>query len=540
MRKWVGTAFCVCVILSAAHAGGTWRITKDHWSDADEAGFSRFVAAIGASNCSSSESCLRDPANPFRKTDQKFVDIGADCAKWPYLLRAYYAWKNGLPFSFQDGFASTGDEKHNTVGNRPTSRRDFIDRGEGINGPAAVIEVMETVNTATYRSDVTKSEGVLSDFYAPAIKPGSIRPGTVIYDTNAHTGIVYKVDSDGRIYYMDAHPDFTVTRSVYGPQFGQSPLRLGGGLKNWRPQVLKGAHRDDEGHLIGGHIVVAKNADIADFSLVQYLGTEPNPSESVKKAKFLYDGEEMGLYTYVRTAMSDGKTIYNPLHELRVSLKNLCRDVKDRANTVNLAISEHIQDKPHPRSLPENIFDAWGDWENYATPARDARLRIGFAELYKHMAEMIDLWVHRDPRLAYEGTDLKSDLLAVYDKQVAACDVTYLNSAKQPVPLNLGDVAQRAYAISYDPYDCIELRWGAAGGERGTCTQSEKKIRWYEAQARFRQMEGRDFYTGYDLESLEAKNAKKPLPLPPPTDVRTLIENMPYQVPLEAMKPVGR
>jgi hypothetical protein len=30
---------------------------------------------------------------------------------------------------------------------------------------------------------------------------------------------------------MDAHPDFTISRSVYGAQFGQSPAALGGGLK---------------------------------------------------------------------------------------------------------------------------------------------------------------------------------------------------------------------------------------------------------------------------------------------------------------------
>ncbi|GAA0572358.1 hypothetical protein [Rhizomicrobium electricum] len=527
------------MILSAAHAGGTWRITKDHWSAADEAGFSRFVAAIGASNCSSSESCLRDPANPFRATDQKFLDIDTDCAKWPYLLRAYYAWKNGLPFSFVDGYAGSGDDKHNTTGNRPTSRRAFIDRGEGINGPAAVREVIETVNSATYRSDVTQTTGVLPDFYAPAIQPGTIRPGTVIYDTNAHVGIVYKVDEDGRIYYMDAHPDFTITRSVYGAQFGQSPLKLGGGLKNWRPQVLKGAKDDGEGYLIGGRIVLTGNDEIEDFSLVQYVGTEPNPSQSPKKARFVYDDEEMGLYTYVRTAMSGGKTEFNPLHELRVSMRNLCRDLKDRANTVNLAISEHIQDKPHPSSLPENLFDAWGDWENYATPARDARLREGFAQFYSHMARIIDLWVKRDPRIAYEGTDLRADLLAAYDTQSQACDLTYLSTDKRPVPLHLGDIEARVYAMSYDPYDCIELRWGAQGAERDGCTNGEKKMRWYAAQQRFRQMQSRDFFAGYELEDLERK-AAKPMPPPPPVDVRALIANMSYQVPLEPMRPVGR
>jgi hypothetical protein len=89
-----------------AHAA-SWRIVKDHWSEADEKGFGDFVQSLGETNCSSSESCLRNAANPYRKSDQAFLDIDVDCAKLPYMLRAYYAWKNGLPFSYVDGLSAT-------------------------------------------------------------------------------------------------------------------------------------------------------------------------------------------------------------------------------------------------------------------------------------------------------------------------------------------------------------------------------------------------------------------------------------------------
>ena len=116
-------ALLLCVCASAAQAG-SWRILKDHWSKEDEAGFGRFVTAIGESDCSSSESCLRDPANPYRKTDQHFVDIDVDCAKWPYLLRAYYAWKNSLPFSYVDSVSGEGgDLRFSKTANRPTGRK---------------------------------------------------------------------------------------------------------------------------------------------------------------------------------------------------------------------------------------------------------------------------------------------------------------------------------------------------------------------------------------------------------------------------------
>ena len=55
--------------------------------------------------------CLRNAANPYRKSDQAFLDIDVDCAKLPYMLRAYYAWKNWLPFSFVDGLSGEGGAK---------------------------------------------------------------------------------------------------------------------------------------------------------------------------------------------------------------------------------------------------------------------------------------------------------------------------------------------------------------------------------------------------------------------------------------------
>ncbi|MGD0144227.1 MAG: hypothetical protein ABSC92_13800, partial [Rhizomicrobium sp.] len=273
-------AFSAVLILIAAVAlagpvsarGATWRIVKDHWSDADEKGFGDFVQALGETNCSSSESCLRNPANPYRKTDAAFLDIDVDCAKLPYMLRAYYAWKNGLPFSFVDGLSGEGgDLRYTKTANRATSRHDMIDRGGGIDAPEAIRGLLGTVYSGTYRTDAAEKRGVLSDFYAPALQPGSIHPGTIVYDVNGHVGIVYKIDDDGRVYYMDAHPDFTISRSVYGAQFGQSPMRLGGGFKNWRPFKLVGAHRDSAGHLIGGHMAYAENDQIADYSLIQYV-----------------------------------------------------------------------------------------------------------------------------------------------------------------------------------------------------------------------------------------------------------------------------
>ncbi|MBS0471391.1 MAG: hypothetical protein JSR60_09985 [Proteobacteria bacterium] len=526
----------------AAQAGG-WRIVKDHWSAEDEAGFGRFVTALGESNCGSSQSCLRDKSNPWRGSDERFKDVDVDCAKFPYLLRAYYAWKNGLPFGYVDAISgSSGDLRFTKTANKPVSRREMIDRGNGIDGPSALRAMLDSVFSGTYRTDAAQKRGILSDFYSPDLKPGSIHPGSLVYDINGHVGIVWKVDDDGRIYYMDSHPDFTVTRSVYGAQFGQSPARLGGGLKNWRPFKLVGYRRDGQGHLIGGHLVYAQNDQIADYSLVQYVGTEPNPSGDVKKAHYVYNGQELGFYEYIRVAVSGGRMDFNPIYELKATMTTLCNDLKDRAQYVDNDINDGIAHKPHPGRLPDNIYGSDNlEWETYSTPSRDARIKAAFAQFYRDMQEMIDLWVHRDSRIVYDGLFLQKDLAAAYASASQACTITYLNSAKRPVSMTFDDIVHRLFAFSFDPYHCIELRWGASGAERETCPDARDKRRWYEAEQRLRNQSDRtyDAQMGFSIAELNDHVRWSGIDTPPPIDIKSLIDTMPDRIPFVQPGPGG-
>ncbi len=528
---------------SAALGHSTWRILKDHWSDADEQGFGTFVAALGETNCSSAESCLRNAANPYRDTDQDFKDIDSDCAKWPYLLRAYYAWKNNLPFSYVDGISGAGNTRFTLTSNRVSGRHDVVDRGDGIYAPRAIREMMAIVFSGTYRTDASEKRGILSDFYSPKIQPGTIHAGTLIYDVNGHVGIVYKVDEDGRIYYMDAHPDFTITRSVYGAQFGQSPVQLGGGLKNWRPFRLVKAHRNAAGDYLGGHMAYATNDQIPDFSLAQYVGTEPNPMSDVRKARFIYNGAALGFYEYVRVAVSGGRMSFNPVYELRATMRTLCNDLHDRAQYVDNAISENIHTRPHPDRLPDNIYQASNqDWETYSTPSRDARIKAAWAQFYKDLKEMIDLWVKRDTRIVYDGLFLRNDLTQAYQQESDACTLTYLSSAKRPVPLTFDDLMHRLFAMSFDPYNCIELRWGAQGLERDSCPDSSSKTRWYDAERRLRNQPDRtyDVAMAFSLSDLNRHVKGSGIDAPPAVDVKSLIDQMPDQVPFTPMTAVGR
>jgi len=489
----------------AASPNYSWRIVKDHWDASDEAGFGRFVTALGDSGCSSSQSCLRDPANPWRGSDTRFLDIDVDCAKLPYLLRAYYAWKNGLPFSYADGVTGS---RFGHRSNRVVSRAGMIDHGGGIDAPAAIRAMLDNVYSGTFRVDAAGDGETPADFYSPALQPGGIRPGTVIYDTNAHVGIVYRVDDAGRIYYMDAHPDFTISRSVYGPQFGQSPAVLGGGLKNWRPQQLQDAHWQG-GVLVGGHYALARNRQIRDFSLVQYLGTEGS-----EPPRWRYRGAALGYYEYARVAVSGGRSDFNPVYELQATMGTLCNDLNDRAQAVNQAVANGISAKLHPSEIPSNIYSSEdSEWEAYATPARDARLRAAFVAFRQALSKMIDQWLNRDPRVAYDGLDLKTDLLAAYDRESRACTITILTSDKKPLPISFDDISRRLFAMSFDPYHCVELRWG---GDGSGCPDQAGKRRWYKSEEQARHVIDPDAGT---------------MAGPADADIRGLITSMPARMP---------
>jgi hypothetical protein len=364
----------------------------------------------------------------------------------------------------------------------------------------------------------------------------------MLYDATGHVAVVYKVDADGRIYYMDAHPDFTITHGVYGAHFGQEPMRLGGGFKNWRPLQLIGAHRDARGHLLGGHMVLAPNSQIPDYSLAQYVGTGATPADDPKKATFRYKGIKLGSYEYVRAAMSGGRMTYNPIYELKATMQNLCGDFHDRAQQVDLAIHDGIVNKPHPDRLPNNIYGSDNqEWEAYATASRDSRLRATLAQFDNDMAQMIQMWIARDPRIVYDGTFLKQDLDAAYKEESNACTITYLSSGKKPISMTLDDMIHRISRMSFDPYNCVELRWGADGDELAACGDGSEKRKWYEAEQPLRNeiAPTPSERTGVALAELrdEAKTAAPDSATL--VDVKLLIANMGDQVPFLGMAAVG-
>ena len=547
MRSSFKTAILALVLagLSTPALSFDWKITKDRWSPEDEAGFSAFIQALGEDSCQSVDDCLASDANPFRDTDPPHFRLRPDCADMPYVLRAYYAAKNGLPFSYINGVSPIGssDWRFGPNGNRVVARRDIIDRGGRLNAHAILQEIRNVVSTATFRVDPAFNKAPYHDFYSPKIQPGSIRPSTAIYDINGHAMMVYRVDPDGRIHYMDSHPDLTLTRSVYGPQIPRDKPVLGAGFKAWRPLQLVGARKGADGSLIGGRIVFATNEQIEDFSLEQYVGTDPDPSGNWEAGRFTYNGIDLTYWEYVRAAMSGGKLELNPIYELRASMRQLCSDLQDRAQAVDVATGQGIDRKAQPSRLPDNIYGTANmEWELYSTPSRDARLKTAFVGFRASMERVLEQYRTRDPRIAYDGLNLKADLLKAYDEEAARCRVTYINSNDQPVTLTFDTIVERLFKLSFDPYHCVERRWGATSEEElASCPDNSTKRAWYEAQQGLRNQLERTYDARMDftLRELESGKPGTGAPTAPEIAVRPLIEGMGPRVPFQGMKPQG-
>jgi hypothetical protein len=504
-----------------ARADPMVRVRSDRWTEADERGYGEFITALGESGCRTVDRCLHSAANPFRASDPPGHEFRSDCADLPYFLRFYYAWKRGLPFSFVSAVSPRGrsrDIRYSPRGNRVESRRDVL---SGDNALAVLAAIRDDISSATYRIHPDAGD---DDLYSPALAPGAIRPGTVIYDPNGHLAVVWRIEDDGRIRYIDAHPDNSLTRGYYDLRFVRASPGMGAGFKNWRPVRLAGARTAPGGVLAGGHVVGVPNAQIADFALTQYYGTGPRPLDdgSWKTGAFVLNGQRMDYYDYVRARLGGGSLHFDPVREVSEMVASNCTDLGYRTEAVELSLAAALQDRPEPARLPPNIYGTDGDWEIWSTPSRDARLKTAFKELRDTVERFMTLWRARDPRLGYSGGDLAGDMLRAYDRAAAGCSIGYRRSDGVLVRFGYEEARRRLFAFSFDPYHCVERRWGAAGAELAGCRDGAVKRRWYDAEQGLRNQLDRTYEARMDfsLAQLEAGGPGTGPQAPPDTDAR--------------------
>ncbi len=212
--------------------------------------------------------------------------------------------------------------------NYVTGRFDVINRRSAPNAVDLLNSTLvDMTYSASYRMIGKEDTGLFTDFYPVKLSREAIRPGTVIYDPNGHVAIIYKVSEDGRIFYIDSHPDNSLTSGMYTPKFVRSYPEQGAGFKNFRPLALVGA-QSNGGEYVGGKIVGARNNQLPFYSTEQFYGNRPDPSGDWQKGQFVYRGSAFGYYEYLRIMMASGDLKIDPLHDMRDNLTDICSSLK--------------------------------------------------------------------------------------------------------------------------------------------------------------------------------------------------------------------
>ncbi len=368
-----------------------------------------------------------------------------------------------------------------------------------------VTEIKNKVSTASYRSRADKFDQGENyrDFYPVKINRQAIIPGTVLYDPSGHVAVVYEVTKDGRILLIDAHPDQSLTHIVYGKKFSRSSIKISGGFMNWRPVSYQ-----------GNEFIPFANDTLKDYSLVQFTGTRESDPDRInyKKAEFFFNGDKLDYYDYMRSQMFLGRVSYNPLNELSERVDELCEDLRARNMSIENAVAHQIHLKKHPKKLPKNIYGTSGEWEDYSTPSRDARFKALFLETQGMVKKYLKMEQNGDLKISYDGDNLALDMKRMYLAKANKCKISATLSTGRKKSFSLLDIEKRLFDLSFDPYHCVELRWGmtevfdkkayaasiqdefdiSASEKVAVCTD-RTKIKWFTAEAGLRNQINRDY-----------------------------------------------
>jgi hypothetical protein len=227
----------------------------------------------------------------------------------------------------------------------------------------------------------------------------------------------------------------------------------------------------------------------------------------------------MDYYDYVRAEMAGGSLSFDPVQEVADMVNSNCADLSYRADAVQLALEAGLDRQAEPERLPVNIYGTEGDWEDYSTPSRDARLKTAFKELRDNEERFMTLYRAHDSRLAYRGGDLAGDMLAAYDRAAAGCTVSYVRSDGAHVSFGYEEARRRLFRLSFDPYQCVERRWGAEDAELASCPDGVAKRAWYAAERSLRNQIDRTYEARMDWSLPELQQGGPGIGVQQPPDI---------------------
>jgi hypothetical protein len=389
--------------------------------------------------------------------DEAKIVISPDCADLPYFLRAYFAYKMGLPFGYSKCSRGGGGSPPKCYGWFTNQNPDAAPRpGQAASFGDYLRVVGDAVQSGAVRVAATDDR---TDFYTVPLTQETLRPGTVYADPYGHVMmLVRRVPQSGGaagvFLAVDGEPDGTVARKRFWRGtflFAHEPAFGSPGFKRFRPIVREanGSLR----RLTNGEI--AKDPQYGDFSLEQsQLAVED-------------------FYDRMDDVMSPEPL--DPVRAMKAAIDSLEEQVKTRVTSVENG--RKYQNGHGDASMPDGaaIFATTGAWEDFATPARDFRLLIAI-DVVRFYPDR----VARQPQryampFGKSVAGVQAELQSVLASELSARKFTYTRSDGSAWTLALKDVVDRAadLEMGYNLNDCVELRWGAPAksDEASTCTR---------------------------------------------------------------------
>lgn len=393
------------------------------------------------------EPVLRDPARNFlhdylRPGEDARISAEPDCADLPYFLRAYFAWKRGLPLAYRP--CDRGSAKR-----APHCGPAHIDTS--FVGTRAAAEAFsktsrELVNVVHSGSARTAFADDANDFYPVALRHENLWPGTLFADPYGHILILVKwlpqTDaSPGMLLAVDAQPDNSVARKRFWEGnflFAATP-GAGPGFKTYRAPVPAGkswrqpANADLDGR-----------SGLPPFSPEQ---DEMTPGDFYARMEGLINPQGLDPEAAYRST----------LEALMEQLETRVRSVDNGENHMRAQRGKVV---PMPKGPA--IFETIGPWEDYATPSRDMRLLIAMkvlsslAERIRHHPELFNLG-------DLSAEEAAAGIEGLHARLTEERFIHYTRSDGSPWRLSLAEIYRRqsALEIAYNPNDCVERRWGA-------------------------------------------------------------------------------
>lgn len=394
--------------------------------------------------------------------------LDPDCADLPYLLRAYFAWKVGLPYGYRS--CSRGKA------GRPPRCGGLQSNLEARNGAddAAAFQhfarrrVRNFVHSASGRTHPDDDE---TDFYPVPLTREALRPGTLYADPHGHMLVVarwlpQRVGRYGTLMAADSQPDGTISRRRFWRGsflFTPETRDVGAGFKAFRPVVVEGG----EARALTNAELKAPR-DFPPYSRQQY---------SIGKDDFY--------------GLMEGLINPRPLDPLALQASLI--DALEEAVLHRVVSVQNGEDWKRRNSgrtidMPKGyaVFETTGPWEDFSTPARDMRLLISIDTVLG-----LPDAIRRDPaRFGLESPDAAAGVIArveqVRDAELPKRRFEYTRSDGSKWPLTLADVVARRerFELSYNPNDCVEWRWAAREGDPDYATCRQRAPEAHQARAK--------------------------------------------------------